>query len=339
MAQKRMPSPAELADMVSRQYHRFPSETWELTREALGNPRPYRLFQHMENLISTRRIDDILRKNAEFRGLLADMYGARYEWLRDADLGGDRWQDSRESATAILAARAKESEREPAAVDKTKRDLMVGKLVEGGDDVGRWAKALGFEGVAFSQAEIQAAATRMKTANASLVAEDRAGYGAGEAREDIGGVDPTACPDGPEGTYGPSSHLGMAKQLAAMSKEHRQPPPVPRAPAEGGEAPRNPFTTEWRARDAPGGWKFPATFDPYHNSNQYIRRSTRYKLPGMKQRIDDSDDDVDGPGDEAPGSKDDESIKGSDCIGCVCHRDSAQARQGSRHKNTPWWCF
>ncbi|KAK1990641.1 hypothetical protein LX36DRAFT_685921 [Colletotrichum falcatum] len=302
MAQTRMPSPAELAEMVSRHYHRFPSETLRLTREALENPEPYHLFQHIENLISIRRIDDILRKNAEFRGLLADMYGQRYEWLRDADLGVARWQDSRESATAALAARAKESEREPTAVNKTKRDLMIEKLVEGGEDINRWARVLGFEGVEFPPAEIQAAATRMKKANTGFVAEDCAWYGAGEVREDIGGVDPTTCPDGPEGTYGPSSHIGMVKQLAAMSKEHKQPPPVPRAPAEGGKAPRNPFTTEWRARDAPDGWEFPATFDPYYNSNQYIRRSTRYRLPGIRQMVD--DDEVDDDDDDGEDSSD-----------------------------------
>ncbi|KAK2046801.1 hypothetical protein LZ31DRAFT_612740, partial [Colletotrichum somersetense] len=317
---------AELAAMVRRHCHRFPTETLGLTLKALDDPEPYRLFQHIENLISMRRIDEVLRKNAEFRGLLADMYGTRHEWLRDADLGGARWQDSRDSATATLAARAKESEREPAAVEKTKRNLMIEKLVEGGDDVGRWARMLGFEGVAFSQAEIQAAAARMKAASAGFVTEDRVGYGVGEAREDIGGVDPTACPDGPEGTYGPSSHIGMAKQLAAMSKEHIQPPPVPRAPAEGGQAPRNPFTTEWRARDAPDGWKFPATFDPYYNSNQYIRRPKKYKLPGIGQMVDDDDND-EGPSDEALGS-----VEGSNCIGWTCHCDSAQARQGNRYR-------
>ncbi|GKT64875.1 hypothetical protein ColTof4_07273 [Colletotrichum tofieldiae] len=305
MAQARMPFLAELADMVSRQYHRFPSETWELTRKALENPEPYRLFKHMENLISTRRIDAILRKNAEFRGLLADMYGNRYEWLRDADLGGVRWENARENEARTLATRAKESEKTPKDVDKINKDLMIERIVEGGDDVGRWAKVLGFEGVAFSPAEIQAAATRMKVESTNLGTDDGGGYGVGEAREDIGGVDATACPDGPEGTYGPSSHMGKAKQLAALSKEHKQPPTVPKAPAEGGEALRNPYTTEWRPRDAPDGWKYPATFDPYYSSNQYIRRSTRYKLPKIG-RVDDGDDDDEYPGDEAHGPEDDE---------------------------------
>ncbi|KAK6215062.1 hypothetical protein QIS74_08081 [Colletotrichum tabaci] len=287
MAQERM---SELDSIVRRQYHRFPAETWELTRKALEDPEPYRLFQHIEVLIFTRRIDDVLRKNPEFRALLADMYGNRYDWLRDADLGTGRWENSRENAAESLAARAKESEKERADTDKKKRDLMIEKIVEGGDDVVRWAKVLGFENVAFPIDEIQAAATRMKTERANLGAEGGvAGYGVGEAREDIGGVDATACPDGPEGTYGPSSHMSMGKQLAAMPKEHKQPPPVPKAPAEGGAAPRNPFTTEWRHRDAPNGWTYPATFDPYYSSNQFIRRSTRYKLPYVG-RIEDDDD-------------------------------------------------
>ncbi|KAJ0161235.1 hypothetical protein CTA2_6560 [Colletotrichum tanaceti] len=294
MAQERMP---ELDSMVRRQYHRFPSETWKLTRRALEDPQPHRLFQHIEVLIFTRRIDDVLRGNPEFRALLADMYGNRYDWLRDEDLGTGRWEDSREDAAESLAARAKESEKDRAdAEEKMKRDLMIEKMAEGGDDVVRWAEALGFENVAFPIDEIQAAAARIKTERAATLGVEggvAGGYGVGEAREDIGGVDATACPDGPEGTYGPSSHMSMGKQLAAMSKEHKQPPPVPKAPAEGGPAPRNPFTTEWRHREIPSGWTFPATFDPYYSSNQFIRRSTRYKLPYVDRIEDDagSDDD------------------------------------------------
>ncbi|GJD02617.1 hypothetical protein ColKHC_11442 [Colletotrichum higginsianum] len=338
MAQERM---SELDSIVRRQYHRFPAETWELTRKALEDPEPYRLFQHIEVLIFTRRIDDVLRKNPEFRALLADMYGNRYDWLRDADLGTGRWENSRENAAESLAARAKESEKERADTDKKKRDLMIEKIAEGGDDVVRWAKVLGFENVAFPIYEIQAAATRMKTERADLGAEGGvAGYGVGEAREDIGGVDATACPDGPEGTYGPSSHMSMGKQLAAMSKEHKQPPPVPKAPAEGGAAPRNPFTTEWRHRDAPNGWTYPATFDPYYSSNQFIRRSTSYKLPYVG-RIEDDDDEEESDNAvlETEETEDDEALEaeaerdstpsdGSDWLGSDDHHNSAQARRG-----------
>ncbi|WYZ44035.1 hypothetical protein EsH8_VII_000471 [Colletotrichum jinshuiense] len=283
MAQPRMP---ELADLVRRHYHRFPAETWERTRKALDNPEPYRLFVHIEDLISTRQIDEALRGNSDLRGLVAELYGERYAWLHDADLGAARWEAYQERSIEARTAEAKEAEKDPAASEKRKRDIMIGKIVEGGADVERWARVLGYEGVVFPPHEIQAAAERARAQYVDLDGEGLYGYGVGEEREDIGGLDETACIDGPDGTYGPCSYADM---VDGVTEELPLPPTVPKAPAEGGKAPRNPFTTEWRARDAPGGKKWPATFDPYYSSNQFIRRTTKYKLPELSQISDDED--------------------------------------------------
>ncbi|KAK1672286.1 hypothetical protein BDP55DRAFT_750696 [Colletotrichum godetiae] len=285
MAQARMP---ELADMVRRQYHRFPSDTWEATRLALENPEPHRLFEHIETLISTRKIDAILQNNADFRGLMASLYGQRYEWLRDVDLGAARWGLRQEEGVEDLVAQAKTAEENRQKSEDQKRDLMLRKIVEGGGDLDRWLKVLGFEGVSFSRAEIEAVAAKMRTESGSVEGEGRPGYGVGEGREGIGGPNPTACLDGPEGTYGPSTFEGQSSLLT--EEEPVQPEMVPRAPTEGGEAPRNPFTTEWRARDNPGDWKWPQVFDPYFTSNQFIRRSKNYKRPARSLPVDDKDE-------------------------------------------------
>ncbi|OHE91618.1 hypothetical protein CORC01_13095 [Colletotrichum orchidophilum] len=274
MAQPRMP---ELVEMVRRQYHRFPSDTWETTRLALENPEPHRLFEHIETLISTRKIDAILRNNSGFRGLMASLYGQRYGWLQDADLGGARWESTQEEGVEDLATRAKEAEVNSREAEARKRDIMLRKIVEGTEDLDRWAKVLGFEGVVFSPAEIEAVAVKMKAESGSIEGEGHPGYGVGEEREKFGGLDATACLDGPEGTYGLSTYVGQSSLVAGV--EPTQPEAVPRAPAEGGEAPRNPFTTEWRARDNPGGFKWPNTYDPYYTSGHYIKRSKKYKLP------------------------------------------------------------
>ncbi|KAK1547021.1 hypothetical protein CPAR01_00988 [Colletotrichum paranaense] len=297
MAQARMP---ELADMVRRQYHRFPSDTWEATRLALDNPEPHRLFEHIETLISTRKIDAILHSNADFRGLMASLYGQRYEWLQDADLGDARWGVIQEEGIEDLAAQAKAAEDDGRSLENRKRDIMLRKLVEGGDDLGRWAKVLGFEGTSFSRAEIEAVAAKMRTESGLVEGEGRPAYGVGEEREGIGGPDTTGCLDGPEGTYGPSTYAGQSSLL--VDEEPVQPESVPRAPAEGGEAPRNPFTTEWRARDNPGNWKWPQTLDPYYSSNHFIRRSTKCKHP---ERNSPPDDDDDGEEDEEEDNEDD----------------------------------
>ncbi|KAK1716511.1 hypothetical protein BDP67DRAFT_397808, partial [Colletotrichum lupini] len=279
---------AELADMVRRQYHRFPSDTWEATRLALDNPEPHRLFEHIETLISTRKIDAILHSNADFRGLMASLYGQRYEWLQDADLGDARWGVTQEEGVEDLAAQAKAAEDDGRSLENRKRDIMLRKLVEGGDDLERWAKVLGFEGTSFSRAEIEAVAAKMRTESGLVEGEGRPAYGVGEEREGISGPDTTGCLDGPEGTYGPSTYAGQSSLL--VDEEPVQPESVPRAPAEGGEAPRNPFTTEWRARDNPGNWKWPQTLDPYYSSNHFIRRSTKYKHPEWNSPPDDDDD-------------------------------------------------
>ncbi|KAL2882889.1 hypothetical protein SGCOL_001579 [Colletotrichum sp. CLE4] len=278
----------ELADMVRRQYHRFPSDTWEATRLALENPEPHRLFEHIETLISTRKIDAILQNNADFRGLMASLYGQRYEWLQDVDLGAARWGLRQEEGVEDLVAQAKTAEENRQKSEDQKRDLMLRKIVEGGGDLDRWLKVLGFEGVSFSRAEIEAVAAKMRTESGSVEGEGRPGYGVGEGREGIGGPNPTACLDGPEGTYGPSTFEGQSSLLT--EEEPVQPEMVPRAPAEGGEAPRNPFTTEWRARDNPGDWKWPQVFDPYFTSNQFIRRSKKYKRPARSLPVDDKDE-------------------------------------------------
>ncbi|EXF74563.1 hypothetical protein CFIO01_12286 [Colletotrichum fioriniae PJ7] len=285
MAQARMP---ELADMVRRQYHRFPSDTWEATRLALENPEPHRLFEHIETLISTRKIDAILHSNVDFRGLMASLYGQRYEWLQDADLGGARWGLTQEQGVEDLAAQAKAAEEDSRGSEDRQRDLMLRKIVEGGDDLDRWAKALGFEGANFSRAEIEAVAAKMRTEFGLMEGEGRPAYGTGEEREGIGGPDPTGYLDGPQGTYGPSTYAGQSSLL--VDEEPVQPETVPRAPSEGGEAPRNPFTTEWRARENPGNWKWPQTFDPYYSSNHFIRRWKKYKHPERNSAPDDEDD-------------------------------------------------
>ncbi|UQC88497.1 uncharacterized protein CLUP02_14021 [Colletotrichum lupini] len=242
----------------------------------------------MQTLISTRKIDAILHSNADFRGLMASLYGQRYEWLQDADLGDARWGVTQEEGVEDLAAQAKAAEDDGRSLENRKRDIMLRKLVEGGDDLERWAKVLGFEGTSFSRAEIEAVAAKMRTESGLVEGEGRPAYGVGEEREGISGPDTTGCLDGPEGTYGPSTYAGQSSLL--VDEEPVQPESVPRAPAEGGEAPRNPFTTEWRARDNPGNWKWPQTLDPYYSSNHFIRRSTKYKHPEWNSPPDDDDD-------------------------------------------------
>ncbi|OLN86798.1 hypothetical protein CCHL11_07875 [Colletotrichum chlorophyti] len=283
MAEARMP---ELVKMVQENYHNFPAETWQRTREVLENREPFRLFTHIETLIATRQVDQVLEKNEPFRLLMAEIYGERHVWLHDQDLGDARWGAVQERSVKALRAQAELAEKNPEHLEDGKRELMLRKIVEGGDDVATWAKVLGFEGILFTEKEVVAAATRMRV-EAGGPAD---GYGTGEKREDIGGVEFTTCPEGPDCTYGPPLCFDRNEEPSAQDDQFFI-PEVPKAPAEGGPAPRNPFTTEWRARELPGGLQFPDVFDPYYSSNHFIRRSRKYPRPELpRYRDEDSDE-------------------------------------------------
>ncbi|KAF6827923.1 hypothetical protein CPLU01_08849 [Colletotrichum plurivorum] len=297
MAQARMP---ELAQKVREIYHKFPLATWEPTRKILDGGQPYKLFVHIEELISTNKIDDVLAADNAFRELAADMYAGRHPRLRDPDLGAARWRAYQEHEADNLRQAAKEAEKHPEQMLAMRRNLMVRRLAEG-LEVERWRKLLGFEGVHFDQAEIEAA--REKEYGTSHA------YGEGEPREDIGGMEVGGYIDGPGGSYG---------ELPDFRERTYHGPPevvmakIPKAPADGGEAPRNPFTTEWRAREAPDGIKFPAIFDPYYTSNQFIRRSKPYK-PGKLPELSDSEDEQEQGDDkmdvDAEGQKSDKHLR------------------------------
>ncbi|KAF9876744.1 hypothetical protein CkaCkLH20_05590 [Colletotrichum karsti] len=275
MAQEKMP---ELTDMVKRHYMRFPSETWERTRTVLDHHPPHRLFAHVESLISTRKIDDFLKSNEAFHKLAADLYGARHPWLRDADLGRSKWEAFQEFSALTLTEQAREAARDPEAMAKRRRALMVRKIREG-RDVDEWRKRLGFEGVAFSEDAIRGG--------------EGGEYGQDEVRMGEG-VEIGACLDGKDGKYGPERRLrAVYPKIPHVG--------IPKAPADGGEAPRNPFTTEWKARDAPDGLDYPPTFDPYYTSNHFIGRTKKYELPKPPEPEDgDEDGDQEMAGQETP---------------------------------------
>ncbi|KAL0935007.1 uncharacterized protein CTRU02_209598 [Colletotrichum truncatum] len=248
---------AELTAMVRGIYHRFPSEHWERTRAILEANEPRRLFAHIESLISTRQIDASLKENEAFRKLAAEMYSARHPWLKDADLGQARWESFQEFSAGMLSAQAREAENDPETMLKMKRQIMLRRIREG-KDVEMWRQLLGFQGVEFDEAEVRG--------------DSDPAYGQGQQNEVVGVA--ISCIDGPDATYGPSSAGRSVKEF-----ERPQQPAVPKAPAEGGQTLHNPFTTEWKARVAPDGWEYPAIFDPYFTSNQFIRRSNPYELP------------------------------------------------------------
>ncbi|KAK2749022.1 hypothetical protein CKAH01_06519 [Colletotrichum kahawae] len=278
MAQERMP---ELTELIRGIYHRFPSETWERTRTLLDHHPPHHLFAHVEDLIAPRAVDHMLRSDAAFRRIAADFYGLRHPWLRDADLGQARWEEygeftARSAAAEVQAltqTQTQQQQRDPAAA---KRALLLRKIREGGD-VERWRRVLGLEDAVFSEAEIR---------GGQIPA-----FGRGEVRvargEEIG-----ACIDGPGGEYGPETWVRAAAEEKVAHVG------VPRAPGDGGEGPRNPFTTGWVPRETPGGERFPDTFDPLFTSNQFIRRSKKYERPKMP--VPDEDEDEEMAGEEGP---------------------------------------
>ncbi|KAF4810850.1 hypothetical protein CGCTS75_v014478 [Colletotrichum tropicale] len=265
MAQERMP---ELTELIRKIYYRFPSETWERTRTLLDHHPPHHLFAHVEDLVATRAVDHVLRSDAAFHRLAADFYGPRHPWLRDADLGQARWEEYGEFTARSAAAevQAQAQTQDPAAA---RRALLLRKIREGGD-AERWRRVLGLEDAVFSEQEIRGNGT------------EGPAFGRGEVRV-ARGVEIGACIDGPGGEYGPETWV------RAEEEERVAHVGVPSAPGEGGEAPRNPFTTEWVPRATPGGERFPETFDPLYTSNQFIRRSKKYEHPKMPVQNEDEE--------------------------------------------------
>lgn len=249
-----------MTELIRKIYHRFPSETWERTRTLLDHHPPHHLFAHVEDLIATRAVDHVLRSDAAFHRLAADFYGPRHPWLRDADLGQARWEEYGEFTARSAAAevQAQTQQQDPAAA---RRALLLRKIREGGD-VERWRRVLGLEDAVFSEQEIRGNGT------------EGPAFGRGEVRA-ARGVEVGACIDGLGGEYGPETWV------RAEEEERVAHVGVPRAPGDGGEAPRNPFTTEWVPRATPGGERFPETFDPLYTSNHFIRRSKKYEHPKM----------------------------------------------------------
>ncbi|TDZ13435.1 hypothetical protein C8035_v004371 [Colletotrichum spinosum] len=279
MAQDKMPA---LAVMVRDIYLEFPSETWEKTRKVLDTSKPFLIYTHVESLIHTRKCDAALKKHEDFRLLASSIWSSRYPWLRDADLGAAQWRAYQDFRAADLTRRSMELRADPEKLEKKAREMMLNKIRED-DHVDEWRKILGFEGVQFSKAEIMAG-------------EERPAYGEGEFRESNrgGGVEIGGVLDGPDGSYGEMPHVGITGAImAGREKVPELAPRVPLAPGDGGEPLKNPFTTDWRPREAPDGWVYPAIFDPYFTSNQFITRAKPYELPP----IPDDDSPVDEEGD------------------------------------------
>ncbi|ROT39918.1 hypothetical protein SODALDRAFT_358334 [Sodiomyces alkalinus F11] len=93
MAQAKMPDAAEL---VRKVYWQFPPDSHDKTGELLMTKDYHGLFSHLEDLISSRVLDDVLKGNDGFRSLMGEVYGPRYPWLKYADLGAALWEEEQD---------------------------------------------------------------------------------------------------------------------------------------------------------------------------------------------------------------------------------------------------
>ncbi|KAM0329182.1 hypothetical protein ACHAQA_004480 [Verticillium albo-atrum] len=96
----------DLAKLLSSHYDKFPDDFQDELKELVEDGKHYTLFTLLEDLIEARKIDGLLSRHDKIRHALFEVFGERYPWLAEADLGETAWQREQERSLAAFKERA-----------------------------------------------------------------------------------------------------------------------------------------------------------------------------------------------------------------------------------------
>ncbi|KAL2756976.1 hypothetical protein ACRALDRAFT_1031245, partial [Sodiomyces alcalophilus JCM 7366] len=97
---------ADVAALVRKIYQQFPPDSQDKTKGLLRSKDYHGLFNHLEGLISSRVLDDLLMGNGSFRTLMGEIYGPRYPWLKYPDLGAALWEEEQDREAEFIRQEA-----------------------------------------------------------------------------------------------------------------------------------------------------------------------------------------------------------------------------------------
>ncbi|KAM0284238.1 hypothetical protein ACHAQH_002027 [Verticillium albo-atrum] len=120
------PEMGDMAEVLARYHDKFPADFQDELKSLIESGDNYTLFTRLEDLIASRKLDDLLRSEDLLRRAISELYSARHPWLGESDLGASAWQREQERSLAALRERAARDKAAGVSHDMTQYERELG---------------------------------------------------------------------------------------------------------------------------------------------------------------------------------------------------------------------